>query len=454
MAYQVQNFKNGTTLEDFHLINMEQAILENEAFLNKFKGKRLSVLGDSISTFGTPDKYNATGLWNYPGNWCRYPDETAGLMDVNQTYWKILMNKTGMIYGQNDCIAGSMIANKSTTNTSKSQGPDRCLSSQTRISHLGANGNPDVILVYGGTNDIGSPLVASAIDIEVGTFDPDNPITFATLTDTPPKFPQHLTEAQIADLDNSTFANAVVTMLIRLQYTYPEAIICCLTPNYTTNFASVNGEVYYGSSYDRMIEFTEMLKTICDYFGVLVIDTRKAGIGVTDLDKMPDGVHPSPLGMHLLAEYIYNQLMSHYLFPETTINTTYVNHFVKIEEDVSALNYIAKYHGGARGEGFGVKAGRASHVYQCLKVKGGSTLSLSQPISDVTLTYSINEFTSLPLSNNTLTSGGQDGLTWLSNNTTLQSNTNYIVIAFKRGDGSTDFSENELTLLKQAISIT
>lgn len=272
----------------------------------KFKGKRLSILGDSISTFGTPDQSNATGTWNYPGNRCRYPQSNL-FTEVDYMYWKILIDKTGMELGINESWAGSRVANTQTSD-SGDLGPNRCISSKTRIQHLGENGTPDVIVVYGGTNDIaGSTL---------GTFNPESPVEFATLTTTPPSNPASLTDEQIDDLDVSTFANAYVAMLIRLQRYYPEAIIVCLTPNYCKS--------YYGSNYVKMKNFVDCMIEICDFFGVEYIDLRKVGIGLMDMtadtytSALPDGIHPGIKGHKLIAEYLFNVLDSHYFIPENT----------------------------------------------------------------------------------------------------------------------------------------
>ena len=272
----------------------------------KFKGKRLSILGDSISTFGTPNQANATGTWNYPGNRCRYPQANL-FTEVDYMYWKILLDKTGMEFGINESWAGSRVANTQATD-SGDLGPNRCIASKTRIQHLGNNGTPDVIIVYGGTNDIaGSTL---------GTFNPEAPIKFATLTTTPPSNPASLTDDQIDDLDVSTFANAYVAMLVRLQRYYPEAIIVCLTPNYCKS--------YYGTNYVKMKNYVNCMIDICDFFGVEYIDLRKVGIGLMDMagdtytEALPDGIHPGIKGHKLIAEYVFNVLDSHYFIPETS----------------------------------------------------------------------------------------------------------------------------------------
>ena len=120
----------------------------NVSIPENLKGKRLSILGDSISTFGVPDQSNATGTWTYPGNRCRYPQSNL-LTNVDDMYWKRIIDRYGMTLGINESWAGSMVSNTQSAD-SGDYGPNRCISSVTRISHLGENGKPDVILVYGG----------------------------------------------------------------------------------------------------------------------------------------------------------------------------------------------------------------------------------------------------------------------------------------------------------------
>ena len=98
---------------------------------NKLAGKRISILGDSISTFGVPDQNNATGLWTYPGNRCRYPQSNL-LTEVNECYWKRLIDENGMFLGVNESWAGSRVSNSQSTDIGDF-GPNRCISSQTAL---------------------------------------------------------------------------------------------------------------------------------------------------------------------------------------------------------------------------------------------------------------------------------------------------------------------------------
>lgn len=65
----------------------------------------------------------------------------------------------------------------SASSNSGDQGPDACMASITRISNLGSNGTPDIILFYGGTNDAGA-------GITIGTFDSTDNHTAVDLTAT------------------------------------------------------------------------------------------------------------------------------------------------------------------------------------------------------------------------------------------------------------------------------
>ena len=96
--------------------------------------------------------------------------------------------------------------------------------------------------------------------------------------------------------------------------------------------------------------------------------------------------------------------------------------------------------------------GRASDHTHALTASAGQKITLSQPIDGVTLAYAIVAFNA-----NGTTATTDKNFTaqaWLSDPVTLPANTAYIMIAFKRDDGSTDFSESELALLPSALTIS
>ena len=243
---------------------------------SSLKGKRISILGDSISTFGTPDQNNESGLWTYKGNRCRYP-QTNLLTDVDKTWWKMLIDNTDAVLGVNESWAGSRVSNTQSTD-SGDYGPNRCISSKTRILHLGEKGTPDVILVYAGTNDIGG-------DVEIGSFNSENPMNY--------------TEEEIDSLSVSTFADAYRTMLIRLIYYYPKSKIVVLLPNFTTSYYTIT----------ELDSYIEVIREACDFFGIEYIDLRTAGITIYNENMyLPDGVHPNYEGMKLITNRVLERL--------------------------------------------------------------------------------------------------------------------------------------------------
>ena len=106
-----------------------------------FAQKKLSILGDSYSTYYgyvTPD----TNLC-----WYGVPEEKRenDVKRVEDTWWYLLINEHGYQMERNNSYSGSTVCH---TGYEKADYSDR--SFVTRMDNLG---NPDVLLVFGGTND-------------------------------------------------------------------------------------------------------------------------------------------------------------------------------------------------------------------------------------------------------------------------------------------------------------
>lgn len=261
------------------VIQIDEAlsIVKDSGLGTEYPNKKISILGDSISTFGgsasdDPSERISDGTYTYAGNRCRYP-QTNLLTDVNNTYWKKLIDDFGLVLGINESWAGSRVSWDGTTE-SADIGANKHIASATRIGHLGENGTPDIILINGGTNDIGG-------NVPVGTFNTENPMNY--------------TDEQIAELPVSTFADAYRTMLIRLQKSYPTSRIFVLLPNYTTS--------YYTPT--KADEYCEVIKEACDYFGIKWLDMRASGITMFNRGAyLPDGIHYNANGMNVVAKNV------------------------------------------------------------------------------------------------------------------------------------------------------
>ena len=238
-----------------------------ETPVNKFAGKVISIMGDSISTF---DGYTPVADGFNLEHRDRYPQSNL-LTDVNETWWMQVLTELDAKLGINDSWAGSRVINTSNVSVSGDQGIDACMASLTRIQNLGSNGTPDIILFYGGTNDISA-------NITVGTF---NPATAPTTVD-------------LTSVKWSTFADAYVAAIMRMQYYYPDAEIIAMFPTYTSN-----------NNHAKIENYNSVLAAICNHYGVTYTDLRDCGITTADL---PDGTHPDAKGMDYITEAVLEAL--------------------------------------------------------------------------------------------------------------------------------------------------
>jgi lysophospholipase L1-like esterase len=232
--------------------------------MERYKGKIISILGDSISTFeGYIPKADGINLAHRP----RYPQENL-LTDVNDTWWMKLINFLGARLGVNDSWAGSTVSNFRDCNE-KDFGPDAAMASLTRIRNLGANGTPDLILFFGGTNDAGKM-------IEKGAFDPNR-------------------ELDLKAYKWDSFAYAYSETILRLKHFYPNAEIIAISP-------SISGG-YYDNA--RLSEFADLANEICTYYQIKCIDLRRSGL---TFDMLPDTLHPNAEGMECIFREVINAM--------------------------------------------------------------------------------------------------------------------------------------------------
>ena len=98
--------------------------------------KKVSVLGDSYSTFQgvIPAHYSSF-----------YPNDRNDCVEVTQTWWDLYIKAKGYTLEKNDSWGGTTICGT---------GYGRMDSSRNNfISRVDSLGNPDIIFVFGGTND-------------------------------------------------------------------------------------------------------------------------------------------------------------------------------------------------------------------------------------------------------------------------------------------------------------
>ena len=235
------------------------------------EGLGISILGDSISTYDgwIPEGFNVF-----------YPLD-GELTDVSQTWWKSLVDDTGMELCANNSSSGSTCSGDSLSIDDPMFG---C--SDGRLSFLvGSQGRlPDVIVIYMGTNDL-------LMGVPIGDNDGTKLVEEGTV---------------------ENFSDAYCLMLDKLASYYPTAqIFCCtLAPvgDWGTDQPFVIFENHLGLTAE---EYSDQIRVIADSKGATVIDLYHCGITIDNLAEMTtDGVHLTLVGMERVKEKVLVALQS------------------------------------------------------------------------------------------------------------------------------------------------
>lgn len=218
---------------------------------------RLSILGDSISTFSgsNPSKND----YFYP---------SGSLTKVSQTWWQKLLNQNSQLsLLVNNSWSGSRVTTK---NNDGSSGIERADS-------LDANGyNPDIIVIYLGVNDFRNSVGLGNINIH-----------------------------DISAVDQKTFSGAYLLMLDKVTKKYPDAKIYACTIPYTTD--SVYGNIDPKNNNGNYIsEFNEVIRLASAKYGSTIVDLEKIGFNYNNISKLTvDGqLHPNEQGMSSIGKKV------------------------------------------------------------------------------------------------------------------------------------------------------
>ena len=138
--------------------------------------------------------------------------------------------------------------------------------------------------------------------------------------------------------------------------------------------------------------------------------------------------------------------------PQTT---TRENDTLTIVDSISDMHYEAGYS--ISGGSVQVKpnnTGRCISKYYVLRVNGGERIKLNTTaLNGNVLSYAVLEFKDIPLTNANINSKGQVWKEWRTEETYLQEDTKYILLGFKKGNGTVDFTAAELEQLRSCLDI-
>ena len=198
--------------------------------------QKISILGDSYSTFHgyvTPE----TNLC-----WYGVPGEVKenDVTQVDETWWRLLLKEYGYRLERNNSYSGATVCHTGYEGTDYS---DR--SFVTRMTDLG---RPDIILVFGGTND-------SWAGVPIGNY-------------------------QYADWEKEDL------------YEFRPAL-CCLMDYLVTYYRDAT--IYYIMNTDLSAPVTESIDEVCRHYGI-------TNIRLHDIDKQWG--HPSVQGMKSICEQV------------------------------------------------------------------------------------------------------------------------------------------------------
>ena len=196
----------------------------------------VAILGDSYSTYEGYLTPSTNEIWYFQP----WRDKRTDVNDVKQTWWWQVIDRGGFKLGVNNSYSGSTICN-----TGYNDEDYTARSFVTRYNNLGT---PDIIFVFGGTND-------SWANVPVGEFKYED----------------------IRRADLFTFRPAMAYLMQGLINHYPGTRIYVLINNELSD------------------EVTNSMKTIADRYGIPYIQLK-------DIDKK--GGHPSIKGMSQIADQI------------------------------------------------------------------------------------------------------------------------------------------------------
>lgn len=219
--------------------------------------RKIAIIGDSYSTFEGWSNKDIAG--NDNDYYVYYPHECpqTGVDSVEKTWWYMLCQKPEFELEISNSFSGSVISNTHYNGVDVA-GTDLSFMNRVGKNSYGVdyNGNPDIILIFGGTNDCWA-------GVELGDYVYRN---------------------WSAD-DLKCFRPAFSKLIHTLKELYPNATMYNIT----------NSNDPYGVS----TPFAKSMKRICKHYGV-------TNIVLDDIEKV-DG-HPTYVGMQAICEQVYAAL--------------------------------------------------------------------------------------------------------------------------------------------------
>lgn len=248
--------------------------LVDELSTSTYNNKKLSIYGDSISTFAG---YIPTGNATY------YTGNNAGVSSVDDTWWKKVVDALGLDLLVNNSWSGRAV---SSIRDSESGHTTDAGYKQANINVLGSEGTPEVIIIKLGINDFNQGAL-------LGNYDGSTSLPS----------------------DPTKFTDAYAMMLDRIMTAYPLAEVYCCTLMQCERTGGV-GFPEVNSNGDSLIDWNDAIRKLAEAFGCKVLNHASCGITYYNLSEYTGdydsgtgkGLHPNADGMSLIANQTIHEM--------------------------------------------------------------------------------------------------------------------------------------------------
>ena len=239
-----------------------------------WKGLKVSVLGDSVSSYSGHSVGNAYY-------------SSSKIPSVNSMWWGQLCKITGAEKLVVDAYASSCCAVASASWTSgitPAVDDTRCRALHTGSDASGNRVDPDIILIAMGLNDFQA-------NVPLGDWDGHD---------------------ELSSSDTATWRGAYANMLLKIHTEYPDALVFCLSPWFFVRGSSSVANVNTGGNTYQ--DFEDAMREVCNLLGGIYIDgsnfgfTRQnySGSAFAIVESTADGsyFHPNATGQEILGQSI------------------------------------------------------------------------------------------------------------------------------------------------------
>ena len=261
--------------------------VNNSQLSTILNGKNFSILGDSISTY-TGYSNDATNTNNTIGNnQIFYTGSNGGITSVDYTWWKQLVDETGMNLLVNNSSSGAKVVGVGNVSGNTSdQGIG--IRPQNLHDNTGTNAgtNPDIIAVYMGINDLNANYTSGSYEtINFNTLITNNGGTYSYAAP-------------------SNFAEGYAIMLHKIKVAYPNADVFVMNMPLRASSASQN-----------LTAYNDIIQKLTTHYNMNLVSLYDSPISGTAYSSysIGDNLHPNQAGMDIMTETFITALENKYL---------------------------------------------------------------------------------------------------------------------------------------------